>query len=183
MRGGPRSFPQGFTCPVVLWILPPLLRLRLRGFHPLRPVFPVPFRWLHKSIPQSEPRYAPHTGLGSSGSARRYSRNHFCFLFLRLLRCFSSPGSPPQPIQSYPVQLRIHGVLPCGFPHSEIRGSVGMCPSPRLFAACHVFLRLPVPRHPPCALSCLTSLPARRIALRRAAPCSFNEPTGSRRYL
>ena len=35
-----------------------------------------------------------HSGLGSSGFARRYSRNHCCFLFLRLLRCFSSPGSP-----------------------------------------------------------------------------------------
>ena len=35
-------------------------------------------------------------GLGSSGFARRYSRNHCCFLFLRLLRCFSSPGSLPQ---------------------------------------------------------------------------------------
>ena len=35
-----------------------------------------------------------HPGLGSSGFARRYSRNHCCFLFLRLLRCFSSPGSP-----------------------------------------------------------------------------------------
>ena len=23
LRGGPRSFPQGFSCPVVLWILPP----------------------------------------------------------------------------------------------------------------------------------------------------------------
>ena len=33
--------------------------------------------------------------MGSSGSARRYSRNHCCFLFLWLLRCFSSPGSPP----------------------------------------------------------------------------------------
>ena len=33
-------------------------------------------------------------GLDSSGFARRYSRNHSCFLFLRLLRCFSSPGSP-----------------------------------------------------------------------------------------
>lgn len=32
-------------------------------------------------------------GLGSSAFARRYLRNHFCFLFLRLLRCFSSPGS------------------------------------------------------------------------------------------
>ena len=35
-----------------------------------------------------------HYGLGSSGFARRYSRNHYCFLFLRLLRCFSSPGLP-----------------------------------------------------------------------------------------
>ena len=34
-------------------------------------------------------------GLGYSPFARRYSGNHFCFLFLRLLRCFSSPGSPP----------------------------------------------------------------------------------------
>ena len=35
-----------------------------------------------------------HTGLGSSVFARRYSQNrYFFFLFLRLLRCFSSPGS------------------------------------------------------------------------------------------
>ncbi len=33
-------------------------------------------------------------GLGSSGFARHYSRNHSYFLFLRVLRCFSSPGSP-----------------------------------------------------------------------------------------
>ena len=36
-----------------------------------------------------------HHGLGSSGFARRYSRNRCFFLFLRLLRCFSSPGSLP----------------------------------------------------------------------------------------
>ena len=33
-------------------------------------------------------------GLGSSDFARHYSRNRFYFLFLRVLRCFSSPGSP-----------------------------------------------------------------------------------------
>ena len=98
-----------------------------------------------------------HPGLGSSGFARRYSRNRFFFLFLRLLRCFSSPGSPPQPIRLSLIQLRIHGVFPCGFPHSDIRGSLDICSSPRLFAAYHVFRRLSVPRHPPCALSCLTS--------------------------
>ena len=36
-----------------------------------------------------------HTGLGSSGFARRYSRNRCFLLFLSLLRCFSSGGSPP----------------------------------------------------------------------------------------
>ena len=37
-----------------------------------------------------------HLGLGSYHFARRYFGNRFFFLFLRLLRCFSSPGSPPQ---------------------------------------------------------------------------------------
>ena len=41
-----------------------------------------------------------HSGLGSSDFARRYFRNHFCFLFLRLLRCFSSPGSLRIPMDS-----------------------------------------------------------------------------------
>ena len=41
-----------------------------------------------------------HPGLGSSGFARRYFRNHCCFLFLRLLRCFSSPGSLRTPMYS-----------------------------------------------------------------------------------
>ena len=41
-----------------------------------------------------------HSGLGSFGSARRYSRNRCFFLFLRLLRCFSSPGSLCIPMDS-----------------------------------------------------------------------------------
>ena len=35
-----------------------------------------------------------HSGLGSFRFARRYSGNRCFFLFLRVLRCFSSPGSP-----------------------------------------------------------------------------------------
>ena len=49
-------------------------------------------------------------------------------------------------------------VRSAGFPHSDICGSLDICSSPQLFAAYHVFLRLLVPRHPPCALSCLTVL-------------------------
>ena len=54
------------------------------------------------------------------------------------------------------VHLSVHIFSICGFPHSDIPGSRPVCGSPRLFAACHVLLRLLVPRHSPCALSCLT---------------------------
>ena len=50
-------------------------------------------------------------------------------------------------------------VCSSGFPHSEICGSVDICSSPQLFAAYHVFHRLLVPRHPPCALLCFTNIP------------------------
>ena len=50
------------------------------------------------------------------------------------------------------IQCTVHRVCLCGFPHSEIHGSMDMCSSPWLFAACRVLHRLPVPRHPPCAL-------------------------------
>ena len=66
-----------------------------------------------------------------------------CFLFLRLLRCFSSPGSP---------RLSGNAVACIGLPHSEIPGSKVICTSPELIAACHVFHRLLKPRHPPSAL-------------------------------
>ena len=55
------------------------------------------------------------------------------------------------------IGVRMIGVFPTGFPHSDIHGSKDICSSPWLFAAYHVFLRLLVPRHPPCALFCLTS--------------------------
>ena len=42
------------------------------------------------------------------------------------------------------------------FPHSEICGSQVICTFPQLIAAYHVFHRLLVPRHPPCALLRLT---------------------------
>ena len=46
LGGGPPCFPQGFTCPAVLWILLSCSRFRLRGFHPLWPAFPKPFGYL-----------------------------------------------------------------------------------------------------------------------------------------
>ena len=76
---------------------------------------------------------------------------------------FSSSGYLDVSVHRVPfhtlwIGVWIHGVLPCGFPHSDICGSLDICSSPQLFAAYHVFLRLLVPRHPPCALLRLTSL-------------------------
>ena len=63
-------------------------------------------------------------------------------------------------VQEVPLHTLCIGVwipLSGGFPHSEISGSMDICSSPKLFAAYHVFHRLSVPRHPPCALLRLTS--------------------------
>ena len=40
MEGGPPLFPAGFTCPQVLWILPPIFAFRVQGYHLLWPAFP-----------------------------------------------------------------------------------------------------------------------------------------------
>ena len=64
---------------------------------------------------------------------------------------FQFPGLPPSPLC-----VRGEGDAPrrrAGFSHSETRGSKGVCPSPRIIAACRVLRRLPVPRHPPPALT------------------------------
>ena len=74
---------------------------------------------------------------------------------------FSSSGYLDVSVHRVPfhtlwIGVWMTGVLPAGFPHSDICGSMDICSSPQLFAAYHVFLRLLVPRHPPCALFCLT---------------------------
>ena len=55
------------------------------------------------------------------------------------------------------IQLMIYDSSSYVFPHSEIHGSRLICSSPWLFAACHVFRRLLMPRHSPYALVCLNS--------------------------
>src|ERR1700675_2547655 len=55
------------------------------------------------------------------------------------------------------IHRAVRGFYPRGFPHSEISGSMPACGSPKLIEACHVFHRLLLPRHPPCALSSLTT--------------------------
>ena len=60
---------------------------------------------------------------------------------------------PRVPFHTLCVGVWIRKVFLRRFPHSEISGSLDICSSPKLFAAYHVFHRLLVPRHPPCALN------------------------------
>ena len=76
---------------------------------------------------------------------------------------FSSSGYLDVSVHRVPdlylwIQYRTTEVCSARFPHSDICGSLNICFSPQLFAAYHVFLRLLVPRHPPCALIRLTSV-------------------------
>lgn len=72
-------------------------------------------------------------GLSSSLFTRRYSGNPYWFLFLGVLGCFDSPGSPSH-----------KGMVPEGTrkSHSETSGSKAPCAYPERFAAWHVLHRL-----------------------------------------
>ena len=111
---------------------------------------------LVRSIPRSEPQGARTLVWALSISLAAT---------LEIDVSFSSSGYLDVSVHRVPfhtlwIGVWIPGVCPGGFPHSEISGSMDICSSPKLFAAYHVFHRLLVPRHPPCALSCITNLKA-----------------------
>ena len=63
----------------------------------------------------------------------------FCFLFLEVLRWFTSLGLLSR---TYEFSAESSSVNSMGLPHSDICGSKSARDSPQLFAACHVLLRL-----------------------------------------
>ena len=110
---------------------------------------------IDKSIMRSEPRnaripvWAPSISLAATLEIEKFSFSSSPYLDVSVQAV---------PLHTLWIGVWMHEVCSCGFPHSDICGSVDICSSPQLFAAYHVFLRLLVPRHPPCALFCLTSL-------------------------
>ena len=148
MGGGPPGFTQGSSCPALLWIQPCCQRFHVRGFHTLWREFPFPSinTFSHLCCPQPRSARTAVWALPISLAAT-----------FGIDVSFSSSAYLDVSVQRVPsaslwIHDAVHGVCPCGFPHSEICGSSDMCSLPQLFAACHVLLRLPVPGHPPCAL-------------------------------
>jgi hypothetical protein len=95
LRDGPRGFKQGFSCPALLRYL-----LRVRIFFVYAPVTlcGASFHWLRLktglvtllSQALQPPKHLDATGLGCSEFARHYYRNRGFFIFLEVLRWFTS---------------------------------------------------------------------------------------------
>ena len=123
---------------------------RLPDSHRLWCRFPTASaNWVQSDVATLQPRTGRNQpGLGSSPFARHYLGNHCYFLFLQVLRCFSSLRLP-LPHKAVSSCLFQAG----GCPIRKPRDITGMCPSPALIAAYRVLRRLSDPRHPPCALA------------------------------
>jgi hypothetical protein len=99
------------------------------------------------------PQHRNATGLGCSEFARHYYRNRGFFLFLQVLRWFTSLSSLTS---AYVFSGVFPGFAREGFPIRRSPVITPVCGLPKLIAACHVLHRLSLPRHSPCALSSLT---------------------------
>src|SRR5699024_10873542 len=92
---GPPGFRRNSSCSAVLRILLGVFQISLTGFLPSLTYLSRYFGYLKKLPDRSPttPRGKP-LGLGFSRFARRYSGNRIFFLFLQVLRCFSSLRLP-----------------------------------------------------------------------------------------
>ena len=103
LRDGPRAFRQDSSCPDVLRIPLNLYSISPTGLSPSMICLSIQFGYrLFRYVAVLNPKGISTLGLGFSDFARHYFRNRFYFLFLRVLRCFSSPGS-----LLYPYVFRI----------------------------------------------------------------------------
>ena len=93
MGGGPPDFLQGFSCPAVLRIPLAATRISHTGLSPSIALLSSSFCYPVAHLLWSITPECTHSGLGSFPFARRYLGNRCFFLFLGLLRCFSSGGS------------------------------------------------------------------------------------------
>jgi hypothetical protein len=147
LGGGPPTFLPGFTCLTVLWILLTFSSFVYGAFTLFRGAFHHLLLTL-KDYSQSEPRIARNSVWALPISLAATFGIDLSFLSSAYL----DVSVQRVPFHTLWIGVWIHEVFSCGFPHSDICGSLRICQSPQLFAAYHVFLRLLVPRHPPYAL-------------------------------
>ena len=155
MGGGPPSFPLDSSCLVVLRIPASFLPFRLREFYPLRLRLSIRYSALFQK------NYAgPYPGLHCCRPVWALPRSLATTYGITFV--FSSYGYLDVSVPHVSPHYTMHSCnadrvfTSAGFPHSDICASSAICAFTQLFAACHVLLRLLVPRHSPYALSSLT---------------------------
>ena len=140
---------------------------RVRGCYPVPRPLPGDFRY---GVPLSPARAweaarksgptTPHAATPSRLHVRGFGLLRFRSPLLAQSRLislppgtemFQFPGLPPRALW---IQARARGHGPARVPpFGHLRLIAGICPSPQLIAANRVLRRLPMPRHPPCALN------------------------------
>ena len=108
-------------------------------------------------------------GLGCCAFARHYLRNRCYFLFLRVLRCFSSPGSLHD-------LVAVPGSLLAGFPIRTSAGHRAFAPHRGFSQLITSFIASESHRHPPCALVhflCSFALATPALARRRGRTFAY----------
>ena len=92
LRDGPRRFRQDSSCPALLRSTLSIYKLTSTGLSPSSMYFSKHFPFVHKqNIVVLQPHICRNIyGLGYSPFARHYSENRSFFIFLQVLRCFSS---------------------------------------------------------------------------------------------
>ena len=119
LRSGLRDFTPGFTCPVLLRVPLGLIGFSATGFSPsLTRHSNASPNLFSPHIEALRPQADKSAWFGLFPFRSPLLRESILFLFLRLLRCFTSAGS-----LLYPYGFRIGSSLLTGFPHSEIPGS------------------------------------------------------------
>src|SRR5262245_25696305 len=176
LGSGLPGFPQGFTCPVVLG----------NGVQGVRAAFAYgaltpsggSFQILRLAVglvtprrvrSSSDPAPRPPTGNACGLTPAEFGLLPVRSPLLGESRLLSFPRGtemfqfPRFASATYGFSGGYASITSRGFPHSGIRGSMPACGFPRLIAACHALHRFLAPRHPPSALSSLTTDISRTI--------------------
>ena len=161
LADGPAGFAQGFTCPALLRVPLSVTVFARTGLSPSAAPLSRGLRFIaHRTLWPYNPDAAktaavwavPLSLAATHGITLVFFSSGYLDVSVRRVR-------PP-----CGVPCLQHG----GLPHSDARGSIRVCRSPRIFAAYRVLRRLWEPRHPPYAL---VQLVARTFCIVRPAPC------------
>ena len=164
LADGAAGFRQDSSGPALLRVPLRLNCLPVRASHPLRTAFPDRSRSQYSTIPRP---YYP----GRAVTPPVWARPSSIASTKGFTVVFSSSGYLDVSVHRVRPALRGNAISCIGLPHSDIPGSKVICTSPELFAACHVFLRLLKPRHPPSALVHFLCLMSFIVGRHIAASC------------